>query len=343
MLSHNKLDSHERREAMYLLEQSMGFVWQASLRSVALLGVADHLIDGKKTIEQLASDVKVNEDFLYRIMRILASRGVFNELSEGFFCLSQSAKFLCTEHEFSLRPAVLMLTDKTFWHPAAEIEGILKGNQVFNELFGMPFYEYWEQSPASTGENIFHAGMASMSSVENEVLVDSYEFPENALVVDIAGGLGNLLLCVLRRNPTLTGILFDRGDVLDSNRLHLLNNDERWQTISGSFFEECPSADIYMLKYILMDWPDLKSIQILKNCRRAMKHNSRLLVFEPVIKSDTNEQGRYEIDILLLTSFDGGKARTEKEFSVLLEKADLKINRIIHTDSYLSIIEAIPL
>lgn len=342
MLSCSNLNSLERREAMFLLEQSMGFVWQAALRSVALLGVADHLIEENKSVKQLASEVKVNEDFLYRVMRILASRGVFNELSDGVFCLTQSAKFLCTNHSFSLRPAVLMLTDKTFWQPAAEIDGILKGNQVFNELFGMPFYEYWEQSTASTGENIFHAGMASMSSVENEVLVDSYEFPENSLVVDIAGGLGNLLLCVLRRNPTLTGILFDRSDVLEGNRLHLLNNDERWQTISGSFFEECPSADIYILKYILMDWPDSKSIQILKNCRRAMKHNSRLLIFEPVIKSDTNEQGRYEIDILLLTSFDGGKARTEKEFSVMFEEADLKINRMIHTDSYLSIIEAIP-
>lgn len=342
MLSYKKLNSLERKEAIFLLEQSMGFVWQAALRSVAVLGIADYLADGNKSIKDLASEAKVSEDFLYRVMRILASRGVFHEISERVFCLTQSATFLCTQHDFSLRAAVLMLTDKTFWQPAAQLDGVLKGSPVFNELFGMPFYEYWEQSPASMGENIFHAGMASMSSVENEVLVDSYEFPQNAVVADIAGGLGNLLLCVLRRNPTLTGILFDRSDVLAGNRLHLLNDDERWQTVPGSFFEECPPADIYMLKYILMDWPDSKSIQILKNCRRSMKQDSRLLIFEPMIKSDDNEQGRYEIDILLMTSFDGGKARSEKELSAIFERADLRINKIINTDSYLSIIEAVP-
>lgn len=338
----NKLEPQERREAMFLLEQSMGFVWQAALRTVALLGVADHLVNENKTIEQLAVALKVDKDFLYRIMRVMASRGIFSELSDGTFGLTQSARFLCTEHTYSLRAAVLMLTDKTFWQPAADMEGILKGKPVFNDLFGMPFYEYWEQKDTNTSGNVFHEGMASMSSVENEVLVDSYEFPKNAVVADIAGGLGNLLLCVLRRNPSLSGILFDQESVLNSNRLHLLNDDSRWKTISGSFFDTCPSADIYMLKYILMDWPDTKSVQILKNCRRAMKHNSRLLVFEPVIKEGDNEQGRFEIDLLLLTSFDGGKARTEKEFSDMFDLADLKLNRIIHTDTYLSIVEAIP-
>lgn len=339
----NRLDPLERSEAIFLLEQSMGFVWQAALRTVALLGVADHLVDENKTMEQLAAALKVDKDFLYRIMRVMASRGVFSELSDGTFGLTQSARFLCTEHPYSLRAAVLMLTDKTFWQPAADMEGILKGKPVFNDLFGMPFYEYWEHKDPNTSDNVFHAGMASMSSVENEVLVDNYEFPKNAVVADIAGGLGNLLLCVLRRNPSLTGILFDQESVLNDNRLHLLNDDSRWQTMSGSFFDTCPSADIYMLKYILMDWPDEKSVQILKNCRRAMKHNSRLLILEPVIKDDNNEQGRFEIDLLLLTSFDGGRARTEKEFTEMLKLADLKLNRVIHTNTYLSIVEAIPL
>jgi hypothetical protein len=105
-----------------------------------------------------------------------------------------------------LRAAVLMLTDQTFWQPAARMDEILQGKPVFNELFGKPFYDYWQHDDTVTGSNVFHAGMASMSSVENEVIADSYSFPQNAVVADIAGGLGNLLLAVLRRNPTLTGI-----------------------------------------------------------------------------------------------------------------------------------------
>jgi hypothetical protein len=342
MSQRNSLDLLSRKEGMCLLEQSMGFVWQAALRAVAVLGVADLLVEGKKSVKQLAKELNVDGDYLHRIMRLLSSRGVFNELSETEYGLSHSAQFLRSDHEFSLRAAVLMLTDQTFWQPAARMDEILQGKPVFNSLFGKPFYDYWQHDDTVTGSNIFHVGMASMSSVENETITGSYSFPENAVVADIAGGLGNLLLAILRRNLTLTGILFDQKDVLERNRLSLLNDNRRWKTVEGSFFEACPAADIFLLKYILMDWPDEKAIQILQCCRNAMKDNSRLLIFEPLIKKENNQQGRFEIDLLLLTSFDGGRARTEPEYQVLFEQTNLKLNKIIDTGSYLSILEVIP-
>ncbi|MEE9684957.1 methyltransferase [Lelliottia amnigena] len=341
MLTQISLSEVERKDAMYLLEQSMGFVWQASLRAVAELGVADRLLEGDKTADQLGSELHVDGAFLLRVMRMLASRNVFHESSDGLFSLTPTARFLCAEHQHSLRAAVLMLTDNTFWQPAAEISDIVAGKRVFNSMFGMSFYEYWGQDNAATEENVFHAGMSSMSSVENEVLVDCYDFPEGASVIDIAGGFGNLLLTVLRRNPSLHGILFDQEKVLAGNRLHLLDDDTRWDTVAGSFFEQCPQADIYLLKYILMDWSDAQASQILQTCRKSMKAESRLLILEPVIKDNNNEPGRYEIDLLLLTSFEGGRARTEREYADMLAGSGLKINRVIHTPSYLSIVEAV--
>lgn len=342
MLSQKSLSEKERQDGMYLLEQSMGFVWQAALRTAALLRVADHLKDEDKTAEQLALELNVDAGFVYRVLRTLASRDVFKMTDDGLFSLTPAAQFLRSDTPYSLREGVLMLTDKTMWQPAGEMTDIVKGKPVFNELFGMPFYEYWGTKKTPSGDDGFHAGMASMSSVENDILVDNYHFPENATVVDIAGGLGNLLLTVLRRNPTLHGILFDRPNVLTENSLHLLADDSRWQTVAGSFFEACPVADIYMLKYILMDWPDDKASQILGTCRKAMKTDSRLLILEPMIKDQNNEQGRYEMDLILLSGFDGGRARTEKEYARMLGDVGLKINRVIHTPSYLSIVEAVP-
>lgn len=342
MLSQKSLSEKERQDGMYVLEQSMGFVWQAALRTAALLRVADHLKDEDKTAEQLAQELNVDAGYLYRVMRTLASRDVFKMTDDGLFNLTPAAQFLRSDTPYSLREGVLMLTDKTMWQPAGEMTDIVKGKPVFNELFGMPFYEYWGTKKTPSGDDGFHAGMASMSSVENDILVDNYHFPENATVVDIAGGLGNLLLTVLRRNPTLHGILFDRPNVLTENSLHLLGDDSRWETVAGSFFEACPVADIYMLKYILMDWPDDKASQILRTCRKAMKADSRLLILEPMIKDQNNQQGRYEMDLILLSGFDGGRARTEKEYARMLGDAGLKINRVIHTPSYLSIVEAVP-
>lgn len=341
MISENTVSTQDCKQGIYLLEQSMSYLWPAALRSVTLLGVADHLTEGPKTHDELAQELGVDAQSLQRVMRILTSRKVFEESDKGYFSLTPAAHFLCKNHSHSLRSAILMLTDKTFWEPAARLDDILKEGPVFDSIFGMPFYDYWNQQTDSPSDNNFHAGMSSMSKIENEVLVESYDFPPNATVVDIAGGYGNLLLCVLRKHTSLRGILFDQQNVLEKNILHQLNDDSRWHTESGSFFEKCPTADIYMLKYIIMDWSDEKAKKILKTCRGAMKADSKILIMEPVIKENHNEVGRYEIDLLLLTSFDGGRARTEQELAAMLDEADLKINRVIHTPYYLSIVEAI--
>ncbi|CQD43800.1 methyltransferase [Yersinia mollaretii] len=342
MVDNNPLKYEGDTAALYLLEQAMGFTFQASLRAAAILGVADHLAKGAKTAEEIGQAVGADWRLLNRVLRMLASRHIFAESENGQFSLTPAAEFLRTDNNNSLRSAVLMLTDKTFWLPLGNLVENLRGESAFKQAFGMSFYEYWSQENIPESDSDFHTGMSSMSSVENNFLVRSYDFPENATMVDIAGGFGGLLLKVLQHNPTLHGILFDRPAVLARNRLGELGDDSRWKTQSGNFFESCPSADIYLLKYITMDWPEEQASKILRSCRNAMRPNSKVLILEPVISREDTWQGGKEIDLLLLGSFDGGQARTEDELKTLLASADLKLNRIIDTGSYVSIIEAIP-
>lgn len=342
MGSNNKLNNEDDTAALYLLEQAMGFTFQASLRAAAILGVADHLTKGAKTAEELGQAVGADWRQLNRVLRMLASRNIFEELEESRYSLNPAAQFLRSDSSNSLRSAVLMLTDKTFWLPLGNLVENLRGESAFKNVFGMSFYEYWSRDNIPESEGDFHTGMSSMSSVENEFLVRSYDFPKHATVIDIAGGFGGLLLKVLQKNPTLHGILFDRPAVLAKNRLGELGDDSRWETQTGNFFESCPAADIYLLKYITMDWPEEQASQILRSCRNAMRPNSKVLIFEPVISREDTRQGGKEIDLLLLGSFDGGQARTEEELKTLLASANLKLNRIIDTGSYVSIIEALP-
>lgn len=342
MGSNNKLNNEDDTAALYLLEQAMGFTFQASLRAAVILGVADHLTKGAKTAEELGQAVGADWRQLNRVLRMLASRNIFEELEESRYSLNPVAQFLRSDSSNSLRSAVLMLTDKTFWLPLGNLVENLRGESAFKNVFGMSFYEYWSRDNIPESEGDFHTGMSSMSSVENEFLVRSYDFPKHATVIDIAGGFGGLLLKVLQKNPTLHGILFDRPAVLAKNRLGELGDDSRWETQTGNFFESCPAADIYLLKYITMDWPEEQASQILRSCRNAMRPNSKVLIFEPVISREDTRQGGKEIDLLLLGSFDGGQARTEEELKTLLASANLKLNRIIDTGSYVSIIEALP-
>ena len=111
--------SEEDAAAVYLLEQTMAFTYQAALRAAAVLGIADYLKEGAKTASELAKDVNVDAKNLFRVMRMLASKKIFQEIGDGRFSLTPAAEFLLTDAPRSLRSAVLMLTDETFWSPLA--------------------------------------------------------------------------------------------------------------------------------------------------------------------------------------------------------------------------------
>lgn len=331
--------TENEKAALYLLDQAMGYAFQGALRAVALLGVADHLKDGPQTIGALGKKIGVDAQQLHRVMRLLATREIFTETEPGTFALTPPAEYLCVSAKHPLREAVLMITDETFWRPLGELVENVRGRSAFKQIYGMSFFEYWSKSHEQDYD--FHSGMSSMSEVENILLVRSYDFPKNATVVDIAGGMGGLLLQVLRANPTLHGILFDQQHVLVRNRLDELDDPSRWQLQAGSFFEACPAADIYLLKYITHDWADENAALILSNCRRAMNPGGKVLVMDPVLPEGNARHPGKEMDILLMASFEGGRERTESELKQLFAGAGLKINRIIETGCLISIVEAV--
>jgi len=335
----NVAASDHESAALFILEQSMEYGYAASLRVAAQLGVADHLADGPKSIEQLAQATNTVAQRLYRVIRLLATRGVFREDESGRIELTPAAELLRSDVPLSQRGAVLMFTDETFWRPSGELVESVRGNPAFKHIFGMPFFDYWEKQPTSSDD--FHAGMASMSDIENEFLVRSYDFPSDAVVVDIAGGLGGLLLRILRANPTLHGILFDREHVLSRNCLDELGANNRWELESGDFFESCPRGDIYVLKYIVHDWDDERAIRILSNCAAAMAPGGRVLVMDPVLPpGNAPHTGKY-MDVACMAIYEGGRERREDEFRQLFAEAGLRLNRIIDTGCHVSIIEAV--
>ncbi|MFC6488639.1 methyltransferase [Nitratireductor sp. GCM10026969] len=334
--------SESEAASLFLLEQVMEYTYPAALRAAAVLGVADHLADGPKKADELAKATGVDSLRLYRLLRVLATRGIFREEEDRRFALTPPAEFLRSDVDLSLRQAVLMLTDETLWRPIGNLAGIAKAadkNPVFREIFGMPFFDYWASQGASAKD--FHAGMMSMSEVENQFLVRSYDFPEGATVVDIAGGLGGLLLRVLRENPSVHGKLFDRPHVLERNRLGELGADDRWELVAGDFFKACPSGDVYTLKYIMHDWSDEDATRILSNCRAAMNPGGRVLIMDPVLPAGNTPHPGKHMDIITMGVYDGGRERTEEELGRLLAGAGLRLNRIINTGCYVSVVEGV--
>lgn len=323
-----------------LMDLAMDYVFPAALRAAAALGVADHLARGPRPVAELAEAVGADPLNLYRTLRLLATRGIFAEDDAGRFALTPAAELLRTDVPSSFRSAVLMLTDQAFWLPAGGLEDIVRtGTSSFERLFGMSFFDHFARDADTAA--IFHVGMASMSAPENPIVARAYDFPPAAVVVDLGGGHGGLLLAVLREHPGLHGVLFDQPHVLQEHRLGELAADDRWDLVAGDFFTEAPPGDLYLIKRILHDWDDEHCLRILRHCRQAVSDHGRVLVIDAVVPPGNDPDPGKVIDLLMMSSFTG-RERTRAEFDTLFAEAGLRLTRVIPTGTRLSIVEGVP-
>ncbi|MEU7136663.1 methyltransferase [Streptomyces sp. NPDC046261] len=328
-----------RRSAARLIEEALGFLYPAALRAAAEVGVADHLTAGPRTPADLAKATGTDADSLHRVLRLLATRGLFEEDDQGRFRLTRAGDALRSDAPVSVRPAILMITDRTMWLPAGEMTRCLKeGTSAFDRIFGMPFFDYFTQDAQTAA--IFHEGMASMSDAENQPIAKSCPFPEKATAVDVGGGHGGLLLSALRTHPDLHGILYDQPHVLAGHRLDTPETKGRWSVQEGDFFTTAPPGDVYLLKRILHDWNDTQCVKILHNCRRAMRPNGRILVIDAVLPRDNAPHQGKTLDLMMMASLVG-RERTEADFARLFEEAGLRLTRVVPTGTVLSVVEGV--
>jgi hypothetical protein len=326
-----------------MLNLTIGY-WVARLIHVAAkLKLADLLKDGPRTAAHLATATGVHAPALYRVLRALASVGVFAETKSGRFKLNPLAATLQTGVPASLRGWALMINEKYTWDAWEELlHGVKTGEIPFLKAHGVPPFEYLEKHPDDL--EVFGESMTSLSGTENPTISAAYKFSAVRTLVDVGGGHGSLLATILKANPKLKGVLFDQPSVIaraqKDQHVTAKGIAERCKLESGSFFEAVPAgADAYMMKYILHDWNDEQCVKILENCRDAMNPKGKVLVVDNVIPPGNDPNWGKLLDIQMLII--GGRERTKKEFSVIFAQAGLKMTRVVPTKCPLCIVEGV--
>ncbi len=315
------------------------------LFTVAQLGVADVLGSKALAPDVIASKVGADPAYLQRVLRALASVSVVEEDAKGRFKLTETGQTLRRDRPGSLRDFALMIVAPyNYRHWMRLTEAVQKGATAFDLEFGMPIFEYLAQHPDD--DHQFSASMASISGTENEVVARAYPFSKLGLLVDVGGAHGHLLATILRRHKKLRGVLFDQPQVVasaaSSGFVTAPGVRERCEIAGGSFFEHVPpGADAYIMKYIIHDWDDDKSVTILRHCRDAMAVNGRVLVVERVIKPGNGKDWSKWLDINMMVG-PGGQERTRAQFATLFERAGLKLAKVYRTESPVSVLEAVP-
>jgi hypothetical protein len=334
--------STDNEAAAFVLDEIVGYMYPAALRVAAALNLADHLRNGPRAVDELAELTGYAASGIHRVLRLLATKGVFTEQEPGRFGLTPPAAALCTTSPVSVRAAVLMMTEPAMWRSAGEVVASTRdATPSFDRVFGMPLFDYYARNPEAVAG--FHDGMAAYSGVENGPVAAACEIPREATVVDVGGGQGGLLLEVLRGNPSTRGVLFDQDHVLAGNRLSSAAElADRWQPVAGDFLEEVPPGDVFLLKRIMHDWDDATCVRILRNCRTAMRPGGRILVFDAVLPAGDVPHQAKGLDLLMMTVLPGHE-RTEEQFRQLFQAADLSLELITHVRGMpVSVIRTVP-
>jgi SAM-dependent methyltransferase len=327
---------------MSLDEMVNGARYTQLLYVAAKLGIADLLKNGPRSPDDLAQSIGANRRNLYRVLRALASLGVFAENRDGKFELTAKAEPLQSDVPGSLRATAIIYGEEWLYRPwGGLLDNVKADKPAFDRIFHMGFWEYLASNPEAG--KAFDQAMTSRSARELTAVLSAYDFSSISKIVDVGGGQGQLISAILKANPDMRGILFDLPSVIEGSR-GLLESEgvrDRCELVGGSFFESVPAGgDAYILQAVLHNWNDSNATVILQNCRRAMGDNGRLLIVDNVL-STGNESSPSKITNINMMVTLGALERTESEFRALLDAAGFRLTKVIPTQAR-SIIEGEP-
>ena len=330
--------------ALELLQSRHNVILHQAIYVAASLGIADLLERGAQTTADLARELSVHEDALYRTLRALTSQGIFEETLPRTFRNSPLSQPLRSEVPDTVRPLFRFFGSDFYARALGEIlYSVRTGKPSRQQLLGMETFDYLAQNPEVA--KIFDDAMTALSNLLGPAVASSYDFSAWESLMDVGGGNGILLSHILGAHKNLRGVLADLPHVLDRARQRCFLSRElssRTTLLDCNFFEAIPSGTrAYLMKSVIHDWDDDQALQILKNCRRAIPANGALLLVELGL-SELNQPSNGKLVDLLMLVLTGGRERTTEEYGKLLLRTGFRLQRVVPTGTDFVIIESIP-
>lgn len=283
-----------------------------ALALAADLRLAQALSAGPRSSAELARERSVDADALHRVLRALASDGIFEEAEPGVFANTAASEVLARDgwDDFA------HLFGGDWLQAIAALDA--SGEPSFSRVHGGEFWAWLAAHPGERGA--FDRAMAQGWQGRLD-RVESVDWRGDEVVVDVGGGNGSLLMALLERHPRMRGIVFDLPEtVRDEQAL-----GDRCRFVEGSFFESVPGGDVHLLSTILHDWDDDSAQRILETVRAAAAE--RLVVLDSVIEPGNAPDGAKWLDLLVL-ALAGGRERTAEQWRVLLGAAGWRPTRL---------------
>jgi SAM-dependent methyltransferase len=334
---------------LQLYQLGIGHYVSRAMYLAAKLDLAGHIARGARDFRALAVATDTDAPSLNRVLRLLASVGIFEERENGEFALTPLGDVLRDDAPGSMRASVMLFTGPGIQESWGELEWCVRtGEPAYRKLHPNDADAFTSISRDPEAAAIFDKAMATFAPQTSAAIAAGYDFGQFTKVADVGGGNGALMIGILRANPRLRGLVFDQPHVIERARTHVASAGfaDRCELVGGSFFEKLPSgADAYLLKHVIHDWNDEKARAILRGVRAVVPPHGRLLIVEgvypPRIERTLEGRGAAANDVNMLVS-TGGRQRSEAEFRELYAASGFRLTALVPTLARVSVIEGVP-
>ncbi|UJB40490.1 methyltransferase [Streptomyces sp. A1-5] len=323
--------------AVRLVEITLWFWIGQAVGAFARLGIADAFGDQHRTVDDLAVRTDCEPQGLLRLLRSLTGVGVVREVSSGLFALGELGQHLRTDHPQSMRDLAVLQSEPWMWRVFEQLpHAVSTGATPIKNVLGTDYYWNWlHQQPEE--RRVFDAGMVSVAKALQIPTALSYDYRDVHRIVDVGGGLGQVLTAILTANPHISGTLFDQpSTVADAQRaLADAGLADRCSVEGGDMFQAVPDgSDTYLLSFVLMDWDDERAVQLLSNVAAVLPAHGRVLVLDCLADHDTDtgpsghpfHMGR-TVDLFQMC-MGSARVRTRAEFEDLYARAGLRLQAL---------------
>jgi hypothetical protein len=324
--------------------QMMGLItgyWRSqAVGAAARLGLADKLSDGSRSADALAQAVGSHPEATFRLLRALASFGVFEQTGPREFQLNALGQTLRANAPGSMRDMAIAQSSAGHWLPWGQlVEAVKTGKPSTVKTLGAEIFDWYAAHPDEAA--VFSGAMSNLAASVAGELAEHCRLGSQT-VVDVGGANGLLTQVLLRANPSAKGIVQDLPNVAAgaAQELRLAGLSSRCEAVGGDFFQSVPAGNVYLLKQILHDWNDAQCVTVLRNCAASMIAGGRVLVLEMVLPEDGAPSMAPLMDLNMLVMLPG-KERTLTEYDRLFAEAGLQRKHVQATHSPFSIIEAV--
>jgi len=324
-----------------LLERVIASSEVNMLGELGRLKVADLLEQGPLSAAEIAERTGTNADAMARTLRALVFTGVFSRRADGKFENNRMSRALLDADDSS-RAFAMYFASKSNQHAWADFAETLRtGKNAFDRVHGSSIWDWFDAHPEE--RETFARAMMSITIAEGAGIATAYPFGEAQKVCDVGGGRGTLLSEILLHHPKVQGVLVDAPGVLESAKslLDARGVRERVELVPGSFFDAVPSgADVYVLKTVLHDWDDERSMKILSVVRAAMKPGARLVIVDFIVEADCDHYA-VMIDTHMMLVCGEGRERSPADFERLLQATGFRVQRVLSTSTGMGIVEGV--